>query len=46
MHGMNLQVIASPDGTILCVSSDLPGSTHDTAAAGSGTSSPLCAMPG
>ncbi|GGU86031.1 hypothetical protein GCM10010178_90190 [Lentzea flava] len=33
MHGMNLQVIASPDGTILWVSGDLPGSTHDTAAA-------------
>ena len=29
---MNLQVIASPDGTILWVSGDLPGSTHDTAA--------------
>lgn len=33
MHGMNLQVIASPDGTILWVSDQLPGSTHDTAAA-------------
>jgi hypothetical protein len=33
MHGVNLQVIASPDGTILWVSGDLPGSTHDTAAA-------------
>jgi hypothetical protein len=33
IHGMNLQVIASPDGTILWVSGDLPGSTHDTAAA-------------
>jgi DDE superfamily endonuclease/Helix-turn-helix of DDE superfamily endonuclease len=33
MHGMNLQVIASPDGTILWVSGALPGSTHDTAAA-------------
>jgi hypothetical protein len=32
-HGVNLQVIASPDGTILWVSGDLPGSTHDTAAA-------------
>lgn len=32
-HGMNLQVIASPDGTILWVSGELPGSTHDTAAA-------------
>jgi DDE superfamily endonuclease len=33
MHGMNLQVIASPDGTIRWVSGDLPGSTHDTATA-------------
>jgi hypothetical protein len=33
MHGMNLQVIASPDGTIPWVSGDLPGATHDTAAA-------------
>ncbi|REH28613.1 DDE superfamily endonuclease [Kutzneria buriramensis] len=32
MHGVNLQVIASPDGTILGVFGDLPGSTHDTAA--------------
>jgi DDE superfamily endonuclease len=32
-HGMNLQVITSPDGTILWVSGQLPGSTHDTAAA-------------
>jgi hypothetical protein len=32
-HGVNLQVIASSDGTILWVSGDLPGSTHDTAAA-------------
>ena len=32
-HGVNLQVIASPDGTILWVSGDLPGATHDTAAA-------------
>jgi hypothetical protein len=31
-HGMNLQVIASPDGTILWVTGPLPGSTHDTAA--------------
>jgi hypothetical protein len=30
---VNLQVIASPDGTILWVSGELPGSTHDTAAA-------------
>lgn len=33
MHGVNLQMIASPDGTTLWVSGDLPGSTHDTAAA-------------
>ena len=32
-HGVNLQVITSPDGTILWVSCELPGSTHDTAAA-------------
>jgi hypothetical protein len=32
-HGVNLQVIASPDGTILWMSGQLPGSTHDTAAA-------------
>lgn len=32
-HGMNLQVIASPDGTVLWVSGELPGSRHDTAAA-------------
>lgn len=32
-HGVNLQVVASPDGTILWVSGELPGSTHDTAAA-------------
>jgi hypothetical protein len=32
-HGVNLQVIASSDGTILWVSGELPGSTHDTAAA-------------
>jgi hypothetical protein len=28
-HGMNLQVIASPDGSILWVSGPLPGSVHD-----------------
>jgi hypothetical protein len=28
-HGMNLQVIASPDGGILRVSAALPGSVHD-----------------
>jgi hypothetical protein len=33
IHGVNLQVIASPEGDILWVSGDLPGSTHDTAAA-------------
>jgi hypothetical protein len=32
-HGVNLQVIASPDGTILWVSGQLPGSMHDTSAA-------------
>jgi hypothetical protein len=32
-HGVNVQVIASPDGTILWVSGELPGRTHDTAAA-------------
>lgn len=32
-HGVNLQVIASPGGKIRWVSGDLPGSTHDTAAA-------------
>ena len=32
-HGMNLQVIASPDGDILWVSGPLPGAVHDLAAA-------------
>ena len=32
-HGMNLQVIASPDGGILWVSGALPGSAHDLTAA-------------
>jgi hypothetical protein len=32
-HGMNLQVIASPQGEILWVSGALPGSTHDLTAA-------------
>ncbi len=32
-HGMNLQVIASPDGEILWVSGALPGSAHDLACA-------------
>jgi hypothetical protein len=32
-HGMNLQVISSPDGTILWVSGPLPGSVHDLTAA-------------
>lgn len=32
-HGMNLQIIATPDGDPLWVSGDLPGSTHDTTAA-------------
>jgi hypothetical protein len=33
IHGMNVQVIAAPDGAILWVSGALPGSVHDTAAA-------------
>jgi DDE superfamily endonuclease/Helix-turn-helix of DDE superfamily endonuclease len=32
-HGMNLQVIASPDGEILWVSGALPGAVHDLNAA-------------
>ena len=32
-HGMNLQVIASPDGTIVWVSGSLPGAVHDLEAA-------------
>jgi hypothetical protein len=32
-HGMNLQVIAAPDGGILWVSGALPGSVHDLSAA-------------
>ncbi|RSN15702.1 IS5/IS1182 family transposase [Nonomuraea sp. WAC 01424] len=32
-HGMNIQVIASPDGTIIWTSGSLPGSTHDLTAA-------------
>ena len=32
-HGMNLQVIASPDGEILWVSGALPGAVHDLTAA-------------
>jgi hypothetical protein len=32
-HGMNVQVIATPDGTILWTSGALPGSTHDLTAA-------------
>jgi len=32
-HGMNLQVISSPDGAILWVSGPLPGSVHDLTAA-------------
>jgi DDE superfamily endonuclease/Helix-turn-helix of DDE superfamily endonuclease len=32
-HGMNLQVIASPDGNILWVSGPLPGAVHDLTAA-------------
>lgn len=33
MHGMNIQVIASPDGTIIWTPGSLPGSTHDLTAA-------------
>jgi hypothetical protein len=32
-HGMNLQVIAGPDGTIVWVSGGLPGAVHDLKAA-------------
>ena len=32
-HGMNLQVISTPDGDIMWVSGPLPGATHDLAAA-------------
>jgi hypothetical protein len=32
-HGMNLQVIASPDGTLLWVSGELRGAVHDLTAA-------------
>ena len=32
-HGMNLQVIAGPDGTIVWVSGPLPGAVHDLKAA-------------
>ena len=32
-HGMNLQVIATPDGDIVWVSGPLPGSVHDLTAA-------------
>ncbi len=33
VHGMNIQVIAAPDGTILWTSGALPGKTHDLSAA-------------
>ena len=33
VHGMNIQVIASPDGTILWTSGALPGKMHDLSAA-------------
>jgi hypothetical protein len=33
VHGMNVQVIAGPDGTILWTSGVLPGKTHDLTAA-------------
>ena len=32
-HGMNIQVIAGPDGTIVWTSGAMPGSTHDLTAA-------------
>jgi hypothetical protein len=32
-HGMNMQVIASPDGDIVWVSGPLPGAVHDLTAA-------------
>jgi hypothetical protein len=32
-HGMNLQVIATPDGEIVWVSGPLPGAVHDLTAA-------------
>jgi hypothetical protein len=32
-HGINVQVVAAPDGAILWTSGGLPGSVHDTAAA-------------
>jgi len=35
-HGMNLQVIASPDGDVLWVSGALPGPVHDKKPSGSG----------
>jgi hypothetical protein len=33
VHGMNVQVIAGPDGTILWTSGAVPGSVHDLTAA-------------
>jgi hypothetical protein len=33
VHGMNIKVIASPDGTILWTSGALPGKAHDLTAA-------------
>jgi hypothetical protein len=33
MHGMNIQVITAPDGTIVWTSGALPGSVHDIKAA-------------
>lgn len=33
VHGMNIQVIAAPDGAILWTSGALPGKTHDLSAA-------------
>jgi hypothetical protein len=42
-HGMNLQVIADPDGEILSVSGALPSSTHDLTAADLGHHAGLAA---
>ncbi|MDF5759211.1 transposase family protein [Spongiactinospora sp. TRM90649] len=33
VHGMNIQVLASPDGTIIWTSGSLPGRSHDLTAA-------------
>jgi hypothetical protein len=43
-HGMNLQVIASPDGDLPWVSGALPGSVHDKRPSGPGASPPRWAI--